>query len=470
MINSIISAIGNNNSIYPLLVRDCGIEVPTKVYKTYKQNSAQKDIAYYATRERIIDEYATSAVWLGGIPLIGKICDKIIEKKGFSSKVSIKLLQAEDNLKAIDEKISKLTPENVTEELKAQREKAYQQSLSGNIEKFSKISGAESVVNDLIKIKDNPALFKKLQAGKFFAEMALPIALMGFIIPKAVYAMTAASRKKRENLFKQQTEKTISFGGMDEFMKKSQNVSFGSNLTAQLCNFSTVQKMAITDGGYAVGRVATARKKRGAVDIAFKMGGMLYLNFVAPKQIEKLLSATSKSLFNLDVNLDPIILGDKEFIAQINNQTLRLPKSNSLEDMLEFVDNKENAETLFVRYAKKLRKISMLKDGIRDPRAFVDEEKLGALRDNMENFMKNMTAIKEKALEKASALKMSDTEKSEAVLKYVKKFANKARAAKTFNIISNVALSSYLLACVLPDAQYFFREKVLGTKLEPDLL
>ena len=32
---NIISAIGNNSSIYPLIVRDCGIEVPSKVVMTY---------------------------------------------------------------------------------------------------------------------------------------------------------------------------------------------------------------------------------------------------------------------------------------------------------------------------------------------------------------------------------------------------------------------------------------------------
>ena len=28
---NVISAIGNNSSVWPLLVRDCGIEIPTKV-------------------------------------------------------------------------------------------------------------------------------------------------------------------------------------------------------------------------------------------------------------------------------------------------------------------------------------------------------------------------------------------------------------------------------------------------------
>ena len=35
---NIISAVGNNSSVYPLIVRDCGIEVPTKIAMTYNQN------------------------------------------------------------------------------------------------------------------------------------------------------------------------------------------------------------------------------------------------------------------------------------------------------------------------------------------------------------------------------------------------------------------------------------------------
>ena len=470
-INSIISAIGNNNSIYPLLVRDCGIEVPTKVYKTYKQNSDDKEIAYLATRERFIDEYATSMVWLGGIPLIDKICDKIITKKGLSPEVNIKLLQAEDKLNEIDKQISSLKGSEVPTELAEKRNKIYLQSLSGNIEKFASIEGAEKAVEELKKVKLNQKLYKNLQAGKFFAEMAIPIALMGFIIPKSVYALTAVTRKKIDRLKAEKAQnKKVAFAGMDEFRNKSQNIAFGNNIATSLCNFSTVQKMAITDGGYAVGRVSTARKKRGAIDIAFRMGGMLYLNFVAPKQIEYILSAVSKKMFNLDVNLDPIILGDKEFIKQINNNTLKLPKSNKIEDMLNFIDNKENCETLFVKFAKKLDKIKTFENGVRDPRAYVDEQKLGELRDNMENFLNDSKKIREKALTKMKNIQLSADKIEEAVFKYVKKFAMKARVAKTCNIVSNVALSSYLLACVLPDAQYLIREKDRGMKRKTDLL
>ena len=95
-VTSIISAIGNNSSIYPLLVRDCGIEVPTKVYLTYKENQNDKEIQKLATRERFLDEYIGSGIWLGAIPLLGSIINMIIKKFGFNPNINLKLLKEED--------------------------------------------------------------------------------------------------------------------------------------------------------------------------------------------------------------------------------------------------------------------------------------------------------------------------------------------------------------------------------------
>ena len=79
---NIISAVGNNNSVYPLLVRDCGVENPIKIALTYKQNIGESPkVARYAVRERSIDEYSTSAVWLGTVPAVEYCADKFISKK-----------------------------------------------------------------------------------------------------------------------------------------------------------------------------------------------------------------------------------------------------------------------------------------------------------------------------------------------------------------------------------------------------
>ena len=191
-IANIISAIGNNNSVYPLIVRDCGIEVPTKIALTYEQNKKEsKGIAYLAARERFLDEYSVSAVWLGGIPLVGWLCDKYIKSRGLNPDVNLKLFKEEAGIQGIDY----------------------------NIQKFKSL--APDAVKDLLKVKENKKLYEKLLASKFIASTTIPILFMGFILPKLIFASSArkienlrkkeASQKSATNISFLQKEKFFSF-------------------------------------------------------------------------------------------------------------------------------------------------------------------------------------------------------------------------------------------------------------------
>lgn len=411
-ISNIISAIGNNSSVYPLIVRDCGIEVPTKIALTYNQNKKEsKEVAYLAARERFLDEYATSAVWLGGIPFVGWIANKYIKARGLNPDVNLKLFKEEQGIQGIDY----------------------------NIKKFKDL--APDAVKDLVKAKENKKLFEKLLAGKFIASTTIPILFMGFILPKLIFASSA---KKIQNLREKEAQSLknngqVSFLQKDRFYK-SKDVNFTGSWITKAANFSAQDKMAVTDGGYAVGRVATARNKNERYDLSFKMAGMMFLNFVAPKWIEKGLNKISGT------SLDPIMLADKDFMTQIKERKLQLPKSDSAKDLLDFVDNIQNKDTYFIKYAKKFEKIKMLENGIRDPREYVDLKKLGNFRNDIELFSQKLL-------------------KSENIDSFIKK----AKFAKSANIITNVALSSFLLAYVLPKAQFAFRKLVTGSDLEPGL-
>lgn len=411
-ISNIISAIGNNSSVYPLIVRDCGIEVPTKIVLTYNQNKKEsKGIAYLAARERFLDEYATSAVWLGGIPFVGWIANKYIKARGLNPDVNLKLFKEEQGIQGIDY----------------------------NINKFKDL--APDAVKDLVKAKENKKLFEKLLAGKFIASTTIPILFMGFILPKLIFASSA---KKIQNLREKEAQSLknngqVSFLQKDRFYK-SKDVNFTGSWITKAANFSAQDKMAVTDGGYAVGRIATARNKNERYDLSFKMAGMMFLNFVAPKWIEKGLNKIS------GISLDPVMLADKDFMTQIKEGKLQLPKTDSAKDLLDFVDNIQNKDTYFIKYAKKFEKIKMLENGIRDPREYVDLKKLGNFRNDIELFSQKLL-------------------KSENIDSFIKK----AKFAKSANIITNVALSSFLLAYVLPKAQFAFRKIVTGSDLEPGL-
>lgn len=414
-IANIISAIGNNNSVYPLIVRDCGIEVPTKIALTYEQNKKEsKGIAYLAARERFLDEYSVSAVWLGGIPLVGWLCDKYIKTKGLNPKVNLKLFKEENGIQGIDY----------------------------NIKKFKDI--APDAVKDLLKVKQNKKMYEKLLASKFIASTTIPILFMGFILPKLIFASSA---RKIENLRKKEAQQKstdkISFLQKDRFYK-NKDISFSGNWVAKVANFSAQDKMAVTDGGYALGRVGTARNKNEAYDISFKMAGMMFLNFVAPKWIEKVLNKAT------GVELDPVILADKKFIAQVKDGSIlnNLPKSDKAEDLLKFVDDISNKDTQFIKFAKKFGKIQILENGVRDPRAYVDIKNLSKFRNDIKTFAETAKGKSDDAF---------------------RLFVKKSKFAKSANIITNVALSSFLLAYALPKAQFKFRKWITGSDLEPGL-
>ena len=214
---------------------------------------------------------------------------------------------------------------------------------------------------------------------------------------------------------------------------------------SKAANFSTVEKMAITDGGYAAGRLSTARNKNETIDIGFKMAGMMFLNYIAPKYIQKILDKATNEATNLNVSLDPKVFENKELLEQIKNNTLKLPKGNSEKEILKFIDN--NPNSVFAKIANELKKIKLLENGIRDPRNYIDIKELANLKDDLAQFAK----------------------KAKIDVNNLEKFAQKAKMAKSLNILINIVLSSFLLAIALPKAQFAFRKLVTGSDLEPGL-
>lgn len=428
-ITNIISAIGNNSSIYPLLVRDCCIEAPSKILIARRENSKESQIkANDATREKIIDEYATSAIWLGGIPAVEKLADKYISKKGYNPNVNIKLFG------------------------EGKKEgSSLVQGIEYNIKKFSQYSNkdVQEAVADLIKVRDNKAVYEKFLTKKFAAATIIPTLIMGFVLPKLNFALT---RKVKENRNTQLplNVPTKSFTSLnrtkfsDFYEKQNKDIAFTGGLTSTIASLRTVDKMAISDGGLTVGRVSTSRNKEEGYANAFRMIGSMILNFVTPVYIAKGLDKLANKLFKINVNLDPLILDNEEFISAIKENKIELPKSNSPKDLMDFIDSKPNS--LFSKFAQKMKKVSYLKSGIRDPRKFVDMNDLSDFKTEFESFIDSARASKN-----------------------IEKFAKKAKYVKCANILANVGISSFLLAGVLPAATYKFIKLTTGSYSDPGL-
>lgn len=403
---NIISAVGNNSSVYPLIVRDCGIEVPTKIAMTYNQNlKDSKQMANNALRERLIDEYGTSIVWLGGIPLMNAVADWWIKKLGYDPKVNVSLLKENER-----------------------------QGLKYNIEKFKNLAPDE--VKAMEKVLKNKSTYQKLLAGKFVLSTAIPIAIMGYYLPKFNFALTDKLRKKQEAVKPIVQDTLIA----EKRYEMGENPSF-KGLSSTLANMSTLNKMAITDGGLTIGRVGTARNKYEKMENGFKMSMMMFLNFIAPIWIAKGLDNLSGKLFNTNVNLDPMLLADKQFVKEIKNGSLQIPESN----YIEYLD--KNPDSKISKLCEKYCGVKYLKNRVRDPREFVDEKKIGKFLDELRKFSKEAAASGN-----------------------VDKYAKKALKVKSANILANVGISSFLLAAVLPKVTFILRKKVTGSDAEPGLM
>jgi hypothetical protein len=423
-ITNIISAIGNNSSIYPLIVRDCFIEAPSKILIARKENMKEsKKLANDATRERFIDEYATSAIWLGGIPATEYLADKYISKKGFNPTVNLNLFKAETGSEIY-------------------------QGIDYNIKKFGTYvqKDVQKAVADLVKIKNNKSTFEKLLTKKFASATIIPTIIMGFVLPPLNFALTRKLRQKSSNKIENTEQFKNSFTAIksDKFFNKKASPTFTGNPISIIANLRTVDKMAISDGGLTIGRVSTSRNKEEGYMNAFRMIGSMILNFVTPAYIAKGLDKFANKVFKLNVNLDPLILGDKKFIEAVKQGNIELPKSNSAKDLFEFIDTKQ--DSYFAKTAQKMKKVSYLESGIRDPRKFVDIKDLAKFKDEFENFITSARASKN-----------------------IENFAQKAKYVKGFNILANVGISSFLLAGVLPKAQYAFNKLVTGSYSDPGL-
>lgn len=428
-----ISAVGNNSSVYPLLVRDCAIEGPTKIVQNYNQTAKDsKRMAMHCAREKTIDEYATSAVWIGGVPFVEAISNKIIKKTtGMNGSVNLKLL----------------------EKNKDGSFKNPLQNIQKNIEKFK--DKAPNAVKDLINVQNNVDKYKKASNKKYTAALLIPMVVMGWVIPKANFALTnylIDKDIKNGKLKPKQEEKTqlavntkpanTNFKSLNSF-KQNHNVNF-KGLGSTIATLSHTDKMAVTDGGLAAGRIATSRGRNEKIERAFYSVGMLVLNFVTPKYIEKGLDKATKKIFGLDTALDPKIMADKRFLVKVKNNTLKLPAKE--EEVLDFIDN--NPKSMLAKYAKKNKIVKFLDNGVRDPREFVDTKKLFSLSQDMKGFA-------------------SQADKTKAG---IRKYANNAIKAKSFNIAANVAISSVLLAVALPQAQFVLRRLISGTNVDPGLI
>lgn len=523
IVTSIFSALGNNSSLYPIIFKD-SIDNGARTVMAYQEGAKNgKEYGLYDARERFIDENVTSVVWIGGIPTLKLLYDKLVTNKVYKFSNYKELgstfdkegarVMADTNVKLLDGGLQSLE-KNITE-----LRSILETKKSPILEKMLK--DAESILADKAK-------FKRIYAGKMAFASLVPLATIGFILPKLIQKLTKSIYRDNSIIKEQQAKKMAvsnftsnsprifaSFAGHNN--KNDKDVSFkGSsigNILIDLFN-NDVSNQALLDGGIFAGRVATGVNLADKIEKAIKEIGVIFFIYFGGSIVGGMLEKLAKGL-GMPIDLDSQILENSAFKDKIASIAKSAEKEKELAGLFEFPEHQ--AETFKSLFAKKsqnpdfqqlniVAKIKAVKaelaqinevnekkildfidDQIKHGLETVTEEKAGKkvetavfqnatlkiaqklgvieLIDGVKNPLQYIDAGKVKGLNES----LKDFVKKAMDAKDVDNFLKHSVATKRIGILANLAICTIATAYVLPKLQYKFRENFTKSSNLPSL-
>lgn len=286
----IFSQLGNSSSLLPIAIKDAAHSagMTTSSYITGKEVEG---------KDRLIDEFGTQAIWIGGIPFYKKMIDLTLYKVAKQNPhIDIRLIK--------DEKILALAHKHApTEEIKK------------SIAKISK-EVAANLGQDTQKAIKNQNMFKGLAMAKFIAATALTLG--------SYSALTMFRHKHTEkNIIKEikkeeQIKKEEAFKG-NQKSKANSKPSFGGIQSFML---DPVKNMMIVDGGITAERLAEARNPQDFMGYVIKEGSFWFFMYFAGEQIQKYFEKRANTKHNKSIDLDIRALQDKDLHEAFKNNTV----------------------------------------------------------------------------------------------------------------------------------------------------
>lgn len=474
IITTAFSALGNNSSLYPIIFKD-SIDNTGRVAMAYKEGSKNgKRFGVYDARERFIEENGTSVVWIGGIPALKYLYDKLIVNKHYKFQ-NIKELGS-----TFDKKGSRALADTNLNLLDA----TSNQSLAKNLEGIKEAAKTNKVLKTIYdegqKIIENPSKFKKIQAGKMAVSTLIPLVTVGFVLPKLIQKLTKKIYKHeneqiaQENLakYKATTKKNPPvFSAFLDQKHDKKNVSFGGKLSTSLVNIfnNDVYNQAMLDAGISGGRIVTGVNTADKIEKGIKEAGVVFFIYLGGKVIANMLEKVGKSI-GMPIALDSQILEDKNFhksiidIAKAKTPEEKEAMKKSLlhfegedeKSVLKFIDTQiangvENNtfKNTTLKAAQKLGLVELV-ENVKNPLKMIDTDGIKGLHSSLSEFV-------DKALSKESP-------------EQVEKFLKKALNTKRGSIVLNLALCSMSTAYFLPKLQYKFREMFTKSSNLPSLV
>ena len=400
MINAakIYSTLGNPNSLVPLGVKDMSscLGMTAGSYATGKEEGF----------DRLIDEFGTEALWLGGIPTFKYLFDKTVFK---SFKLDSKIDPRNFRNKEIFEKIKQFAPD-------------------------------ENIKNNLEKAEKNKKLFKNLAATKFVASTTMAaLTYVGLTKLKQMYT----EQKIRKNLIKEYNQSQKEKHNQPTQNNASEPTFKGIGKVVEEFAFSPVKNMYIMDGFITTERLSDSRSTQELAGYAIKEGSCLCFLYYAGGKIQEFMEKTANKKFNKSITLDARVLEDdnfkKSFIdGSIDKSIKDFNKANKSEvELYEFLN--KNPDNKIVKIAKQSDAITTIKNTDKiDTRAFIDLKEVEDINKQVSHLYNQYKTA------------LNSGESSDAFFKGVKKLKRKS-------IVNSIGACIFALGVLTPGAMLLKR-------------
>ena len=391
----IFSKLGNDSSLLPIMVKDAAhiAGMTTASYITGKEVEG---------KDRFMDEFGSTAIWIGGIPFYKKVIDLTLYKLAkYSPDVDVRILNDPNILK----KAIKHAP---TPEIQASIKK-----VAGNVQKAKGLNMAKFLLSTALTLISYSALttFRHQHTEKN--------------IIKEIH-QEAKEKKLKEEYFK--GKMSPAFKSIKSNQKGS-NPSFGMNLSAM---FNPVKNMMIVDAGITASRLQESRNPQDFMGYVIKEGSFWAFIYFAGKQIQELFEKKSEKQYNKSIDLDIRALQSDELkkgfkACTVNASVAEFKKLQKPEEIYEFLCTK--SDNLIVKMAKKSEVIKLYQNTEKvDTQHYIDLKEVKSISEKLEKLYKQYSVSGED----------------------LEAFLNKTVKLKRSSVMKNIGVCIGVLGLVVP--------------------
>ncbi len=437
-ISKVFSKLGDNTgSVIPMYAKD--VTSDTLTCYTYFKEGGNHDGA-----EKVLEEFGTGVLWLGGIPWLKKhLFDNFVyKKKGINPDVDANRLFAGND-------------KNVADTVEFAKNKA--ESLGEAFKEQAKILG------DTIKNKDSA---KKLALAKFGVSTAITgLALYGIITLKQKRTEKAVEKQVKEKLAKEASLK-------NELKENSVYQTFGKNKENSsknpsfkgLANIGTffmtnpVANTTIVDGVITGTRLVQARKGE-RFEVGLKEACQLLFIYGLAKPMQDGMEFLSEKVFKKPIGLDYSVLDSDTLKNAIDSEKTKEGSSKLLQQAKKVIELAGDDKKVTNDNAKKV--IDFLFDNADGEMADVFK-KTGDIgvyktKEGVEQ-LSLLGKINTDKL-KSTAQKTIDTIESAVKNSDTTKYLKNTKFLKGAAIIANIGISAILLGYLQPKLNIALRKK-----------